>query len=133
MKVFLGGTCNNSNWRNEIIKNISIDYFNPIVTEWNQEAQAREISERNTCDYCLYIVTPLMTGVYSIAEAVDDSNKRPAKTLFCFLESDQNKTFSPAQIESLKSVSRLITRNGGKSFKNLQEVIKFLNSKGTKT
>ena len=28
MKVFLGGTCNGSKWRDEIIKLLEIDYFN---------------------------------------------------------------------------------------------------------
>ena len=26
-----------------------------------------------------------MTGVYSVAEVIDDSNKRPEKTIFCYL------------------------------------------------
>ena len=36
-----------------------------------------EIKQRAECDFCLYVITPKMTGVYSIAEVVDDSNKRP--------------------------------------------------------
>ena len=37
MKVFLGGTCNESTWRNRIIPMLAIDYFNPVVDDWNEE------------------------------------------------------------------------------------------------
>jgi len=32
-KVFLGGTCNESTWRDELIPMLEIDYFNPVVDE----------------------------------------------------------------------------------------------------
>lgn len=31
MKVFLGGTCNNSTWREELKPLLKIDYFDPVV------------------------------------------------------------------------------------------------------
>src|SRR5687768_12798989 len=82
MEIFLGGTCNGSNWRDQLKPLLTIEYFDPVVTDWNEEAQKREIEKRETCDLVLYVITPRMTGVYSIAEAIDDSNKRPEKTLF---------------------------------------------------
>jgi len=82
-KVFLGGTCNNSNWREELIPMLEIDYFNPIVEDWTPEDQKKEEHEKKICDYNLYVITPKMKGVFSIAEVVDDSNKKPEKTLFC--------------------------------------------------
>ena len=41
-KVFLGGTCNKSKWRDELIDLLKIDYFNPVVDDWNEEAQKEE-------------------------------------------------------------------------------------------
>ena len=38
--------------------------------------------ERETADFVLYGITNYIKGVYSIAEVVDDSNKRPGKTIF---------------------------------------------------
>lgn len=67
-KVFLGGTCNESEWRNYLIKLLTIDYFNPVVDDWTEECMAEERKQREICDYCLYTITPKMTGVYSIAE-----------------------------------------------------------------
>lgn len=48
MKVFLGGTCNNSTWRQNFVIHLSdeIDYFNPVVEDWNKEAQKKELYER---------------------------------------------------------------------------------------
>ena len=34
MKVFLGGTCNGSDWREKVIEKLDIDYFNPITAHW---------------------------------------------------------------------------------------------------
>jgi len=88
IKVFLGGTANKSNWRDYIIPKLKINYFNPIVDDWNEAAYKKELYEREHCDFCIYVITPKMTGVYSIAEVIDDSNKRPNKTLFCILTKD---------------------------------------------
>ncbi len=33
-KVFLGGTCNESTWRDRLIKLLKINYFNPVVKDW---------------------------------------------------------------------------------------------------
>ena len=129
MKVFLGGTCNESKWRDDLIKALKINYFNPVVEDWTPECQAEEIKQRKECDYCLYVITPKMTGVYSIAEAVDDSNKRPEKTLFCFLSEDGIAEFTKGQIKSLNQVGRMVSENGGMIFGNLLSVAMFLNRK----
>ena len=45
-KVFLGGTCNGSTWRNELIPKLTIDYFNPVVDNWKEENYKQELIER---------------------------------------------------------------------------------------
>ncbi|WP_286161310.1 nucleoside 2-deoxyribosyltransferase domain-containing protein [Clostridium sp. KNHs214] len=128
MKVFLGGTCNESLWRNDLIKLLKIDYFNPVVEDWTEECMAEERKQRKECDYCLYTITPKMMGVYSIAEVVDDSNKRPNKTIFCLLETDDNDIFTKSQVYSLNQVGKMVERNGGKYFNSLKEVANYLNN-----
>ena len=126
-KVFLGGTCNGSLWRETLIPLLKIDYFNPVVADWTPECQQREIEERINSDYCLYVITPKMTGVYSIAEVVDDSNKRPQKTLFCVLESDGEAQFTKAQYKSLIQTGKMVIENGGKVFLTLNSIADYLN------
>lgn len=53
-----------------------VNYFNPVVDDWTEECMKRELLEREKCDYCLYCITPLMTGVYSIAEVIKDRRKQ---------------------------------------------------------
>lgn len=126
-KVFLGGTTNNSDWRDTLIKKIKIEYFNPVVKEWNESAQKEEIKQRKDCDYVLYVITPKMEGVYSIAEVVDDSNKRPEKTIFAYLLDDDGKEFTKHQIKSLDMVGKMVEENKGKWFKTLEEIADYLN------
>ena len=132
-KVFLGGTCNESTWRDRLIEMLEIDYFNPVVDDWTEECYQEELRQREICDYCLYAITPRMTGVYSIAEVVDDSNKRPEKTIFCLLTADVDDTgkvimFDPGQLRSLDRVGRMVEKNGGKYFRELRDVAEFLNN-----
>jgi hypothetical protein len=128
-RVFLGGTCNESIWRDLLIPMLKIDYFNPVVDDWTPERQAEEIRQREQCDFCLYTITPRMTGVYSIAEVVDDSNKRPEKTIFCILETDPigGEQFTKGQIKSIEAVGKMVERNGGKLFRSLKDVADYLN------
>ena len=126
-KVFLGGTVNGSMWRDYVMPKLTIDYFNPVVDDWDEAAYQRELYERENCDYCLYVITPKMTGVYSIAEVIDDSNKRPQKTLYCMLVKDEKLEFSPVQTKSLRAVGRMVENNGGQWFESLDDLVEFLN------
>ncbi len=127
-KVFLGGTVNNSTWREEIMPRLEIDYFNPTVDEWTDEAYKKELFEREHCDFCLYVLTPKLTGFYSIAEAIDDSNKRPQKTIFCYIPEDQDKKFGKFQIKSMNAVGKMIKKNGALWLDSIDEVVDYLNS-----
>ena len=113
--------------------NFVIDYFNPVVEDWTEECYLEELRQREICDYCLYVITPRMTGVYSIAEVVDDSNKRPDKTIFCVLTADSSDTggliiFDIVQLKSLDKVGIMVEKNGGKYFTTLGDVAEFLNN-----
>ncbi|CAI2200637.1 8968_t:CDS:2, partial [Funneliformis geosporum] len=64
-----------------------------------------------------------MLGFYAIAEVVDDSNKRPHKTIFCYLEAG----FEKHQIKSLQAIARMVKENGAQVFTSLEEVAEYLN------
>jgi hypothetical protein len=127
-KVFLGGTCNNSKWRDILIPKLKINYFNPVVDNWTEEDYHIELEERENSDYCLYVITPKMKGSYSIAEVIDDSNKRPQKTIFCFVNKDGKDQFDKEQIKSLDKVGIMVEQNGGIYLKSLNEVKNYLNN-----
>lgn len=124
-RVFLGGTCNESTWRDELIPMLEIDYFNPVVDDWTPACQEEEIRQRQICSFVLYVVSKEMTGVYSIAEVVDDSNKQAAKTVFCVL----SEGFTEGQIRSLHAVGKMVKANGATVCDGLEDVAKCLNSR----
>lgn len=129
-EVFLGGTCANSKWRNRLIPLLKIKYFNPVVSNWTPECQKKELMKRETCDFVLYTLTRVYS-TYSIAEVVDDSNKRPEKTICCIVNeklNDDRFALSTQDLKHLDAVGRLVERNGGKYFKSLEEVAEYLNN-----
>lgn len=77
MRIFLGGTCAESKWRDELILYLiesHIEYFNPVVKDWTPECQAIEEDEKNNkCDCHLYVITKEMKGTYSIAEIINSA------------------------------------------------------------
>lgn len=127
MKVFLGGTINESKWRDTLIPKLKIDYFNPVVDIWDDEARLREKHEKEICDYLLFVITPLMDGVFSIAEVVDLSNKYPEKTILCVLDNDEGNVWSDFQKTSLNQLKKLVQVNGAMVFDNLDEVAEYFN------
>ncbi len=128
MKVFLGGTVNGSRWRDYLMPRLDVDYFDPVVKEWTEEARKKELRERKKCDYLLYVLTPKMTGYYSIAEVTDDSYRRPDRTIFCYLDNDDGEKFTVQQKKDLKFLSRKVIENGAIYLSNLEDVAKYLNS-----
>lgn len=127
-KVFLGGTCNGSGWRDGLIKILKIDYFQPQGDDWTPEMIQEEMKQREICDFCLYVITPKMTGFYSVAEVVDDSNKHPSKTIFTFLKEDEGETFSDHQMKSLEQTGKMVQENGAKFFTTFEEIAEYLNN-----
>jgi hypothetical protein len=74
-----------------------------------------------------------MLGFYAIAEVVDDSNKRPKKTIFCYLAETFDKVQDKHKIKSLQATARLVQENGAQVFTSLEEVANYLNSEQAET
>lgn len=109
-KVFLGGTCNNSTWRDRIMPFLNVDYFNPVVVDWTPECIQNEINEKNChCDIHLYVITQRMTGVYSIAEVINSCHTKDKSVIFYVVK----KGFDNTQIKSLNAVGDMVDSLGG--------------------
>lgn len=126
-KVFLGGTCNGSTHRDRLIPMLTVSYFNPIVDIWSTEAQLKEEVEKSIAKYSLYVITPLLKGVFSIAELIDDSNKKGANTIAVFLKNDDGVEFDAFEWSSLMAVKKMAQTNGTRIFCDLETVATFLN------
>lgn len=86
-KVFLGGTCEGWDWRSDFIELIDgkFEYFNPVVSKWNEEAQKREEEYKDNSDFNIYVITPYIKGVFSIYEVCEGAFTDPQKTIFAII------------------------------------------------
>ena len=114
-KIFLGGTCAETTWRDELIPGLekyNVQYFNPVVEDWTPECQAIEEDEKNNkCNVHLYVITPEMQGVYSIAEIINSCWQAQVYgttvNYVAFYILDPENKFSKGQLKSLNATIRL--------------------------
>ena len=127
-KVFLGGTCANSTWRNEMIPHLKLDYYNPLLDgEWHEAFQQKEEDEKEIdCDIHFYLIMHKMEGVFSIAEVMDSVHQKNKHTILQV----QPDGFSAEMLTSLKAVIQLVIKRGGQAFidQNLEQSIELLNA-----
>ena len=130
-KVFLGGTCANTTWRDEMIPKLKIEYFNPVVKDWTPKCQEIEKVEKNDkCDIHFYLISKEMQGVFSIAEVVDSVHNKDKHTILQIVPNG----FDKFQLKSLKAVVDLINERGGKAFldENLDKSVDIINNYSSK-
>lgn len=108
-KVFLGGTCNGSDWRSELMPMLQLEHFNPVVEDWTPACIVNEEVEKDThCNIHLYVITSDMIGVYSIAEVIQSSLTEGKNTILHVIPDG----FSKGQLKSIDAVCQLVSLNG---------------------
>lgn len=112
-RIFLGGTCNNSTWRDQLMPMVNASMFNPVVDDWTPECQQIEVEEKeNKCNIHFYCITKEMVGVFSIAEVMDSVYNKQKKTILQVIPDG----FDKRQLKSLKAVVDLVNKRGGVAF-----------------
>lgn len=120
--VFLGGTTNNSNWRDTFIDILTsmgskLVCFNPVVANWNDQAIRVEKMIKEQAKHHVYVITPKMKGIYSIAEAVESVFDRSHKTYLYILLKDEEDLFSTDEndpiMKSFAATGEIIRSHGG--------------------
>lgn len=97
--IFLGGTCGNNPWRETIViprllaKGVPQEaLFNPVVSHWDAQAQAREDQAKQDEQFLLLFViaspdpatTPKEVSGYSLVEVVMSLYDWPQRTVAVF-------------------------------------------------
>jgi hypothetical protein len=93
--AFLGGTVANNDWRSFLIQDLAARgiasdcLFDPVVKDWNEEAQAREeAAKRDASHLVFYIADPKQDGnplsAYSMVEATMALYDKPERTTVVF-------------------------------------------------
>ncbi len=115
-QVFLGGTCGSNTWRETIVipglleRGVSVgQMFNPVVSDWNEQAQAREDEAKRTMEYMLYVIAspePGTTDVsaYSLVELLMALYDAPERTVALFDTSGMQNHTAKAIRKSLQDL-----------------------------
>ena len=125
MKVFLGGTCVEPDYREELIPMLKCDYFNPVVDDWDESCRLEEERQKKICDVHLYVITGKQDGYYSFTELGVDSVKLGKGMILCILK-DQ---FPQSKLKSLQAIENLCRENNSIVCDSLEEVARQLNDK----
>lgn len=123
MVIFLGGTCNKSTWREELIPKLeaaNVKYYNPVVKNWTQDCIDEENRIKNSKDTVnLFVITKEMVGVYSIAEVTESACMCPERTVFCYIRDG----LTIEQKHSLATVAGLVEEHGGHVIEDPEEIL----------
>ena len=112
-RVFLGGTCANTTWRDTLVNMLDVDSFNPVVEDWNEACQDIEEAEKMyRCNIHLYVITSAMQGVFSIAEVIESAMTPNKVTIFHVMP----EGFADGQNKSLLAVCKMVQKHGGISY-----------------
>ena len=115
--VFLGGTCNNSEWRSELISLLTVAYFDPIVEDWTEGDAQNEENAKHKSKAILYVITPKQSGTYALVEmAVTACKNVDKKVVIVFLKKDEGDQFDEDQTKSNNAVKDLLTKNTNAEF-----------------
>lgn len=114
--VFLGGTCGDNHWREDIVIPALVDrgvdparLFNPVVERWDEEAQQREDSVKQVAAYQLYVIAspdpsaPEVANVsaYSLVEATMGLYDAPERTVILMDTTGMAKHTAKALLKSV--------------------------------
>ena len=141
--IFLGGTTANTNWREQFLDlmnklNPKIKCFNPVVENWTPQCIELENFVKLHAKYHIYVLTPKMTGVYSIAEMIDSVHDTSKKTYFYIKETDIDEnsndiSWDPKMMNSLNAVSNMILMHGGHKASSMEDLVSKIADDYTKT
>lgn len=133
-KVFLGGTCNEDPWRDQLIPMLRIPYFNPVVKDWTPECQQEEYRQKdNICDIHLYVITPAITGFFTPAEIIDSCTRDGVVTVCSLITNNGKMKLKESSLRSLRAVMELADKHGAyvceeNNLKNVADTINYLAS-----
>jgi hypothetical protein len=113
--VFLGGTCGNNNWRDGLIERLTArgvpsgTLFNPVVADWNEEAQRKEDQAKKDATFNLfYLGDPNQpenrVSFYSLLEATMGLYDAPARTVVVFDTTGMPKPMEKSNTKACKDL-----------------------------
>lgn len=117
IKLFLGGTVGNNTWRDKFIADLveqgvpSDVIFNPVVSDWNEAAQAAEEQAKAEAQYMMfYISDPKQEGLnmsaYSMVEATMALYDKPETAVVAF----DKDSFNGHPLKAMNQTEKVLKR-----------------------
>jgi hypothetical protein len=129
--IFLGGT-HHSNWRKDFLKiikelNPSIKCYDPSVESWTYESVLLENLVKQNTPYHVYVLSPRMIGVYSIAEMIDSAHENSVKTYFHIMDTDIDNdgnivNWDPKLRNSIYAINNMLIRHNAYKATSLEDL-----------
>lgn len=137
-QVFLGGTCGDNNWRETFTKDLAskgVDkkkIFNPIVENWDEEAQRKEDLAKEESKFLLfYIANPKTKGNevsgYSLIELTMGLYDFPETTIGVLCTDGLSPAVSKALTKGFKDLKKRFPK--GHIFFDRESALQFLSEK----
>lgn len=133
--VFLGGTAGNNDWRDGFIQRMvdaglpAEKFFNPVVKDWNEEAQKKEEqAKKESYFHVYYLGDPKQPGnsvsFYSGIEAAMALYDRPGSTVVIFDSTGMKEQF----VKAMNQAARVLAARhpNGHIFTSLDDAEKWL-------
>lgn len=117
-EIFLGGVTT-IDWRERFIqlwkksdsdKVKEFELFNPIVSDWNEEAVKKENEVKENAKLNLFLVTPDQKGPFTYAEIIECCHLK-GKVYFAVI--DNNNLFDQSFRKSLDNIGKIVEKYGG--------------------
>lgn len=132
IKVFLGGTCNGSKWRENFVSTDKIEYFHydETLPSPSQEVDQHQLllNKSRPCHILLHVLTPMSIDPLNIAVLISDSIKQPKKTILIIVKEDRDYCFDVQAWMMLETIKEMVVSNGAKCLDSFKEAIEYITS-----
>lgn len=125
-EVFLGGTCAGPDYRELIIPQLKVPYFNPVVLDWKPEDAAREDRAKEEASANVFVITPAAIGMYSVAELTELAINSEKPLFVMFLEIGDYQ-WNEHQLKSNQQIKKLLSKYNALVFEDLTQMAQAIN------
>lgn len=128
--VFLGGTCANSTWRQELIPMLkaSVPYFDPQVADWTPADAEREDACKPVAGIVVFVITGDALGTYSGFEICEEAMRLKAMKAADKLVFATVGELPENQVKGIAKIKKKLVAMGCRVCETLEEIAEICNA-----
>lgn len=117
-----------SKWRDTLIPLLKVKYFNPVVEEWTEQAQAQEELIKRTASGIAFVITPKQKGFFSFVELTDIALTSPERLFVTVLDEDDGEKWAEDAKKSIDAVVGYLEGRGATVHRSLEALAEAINA-----